>query len=507
MFGKKPSERNNAILVVLIMGLLWCMVMLFFLGSARIQFEDRALRGLDEAKERRAATLEEGLPAWDSAHPFSGTDGGGDHWLVLNERYRPLAEGGDTAWWTEQGMLGRDGALHAALVERLAAAGADGLAAAPIQTDFRENYVASVPLSTGLHLLYAADPGRMEEGYRFLMNNYLLLGLSMLGVFALGLFLLFAWRWRDRRDAKEEKARLAWLEERYRIIARESEDVVFEISIHEKWIEANENFRKLFGYNVVKWNKELMRQVHSDDLEKLEAIYRDLKAGKRTMKDDMRIKRADGSYIWCRVLVAVLSDSGGKPVRVLGKITNIDTQKREAAWLLQRAQQDSLTNLYNNETTKYMVNRYLASEGADGIHGLILIDVDDFKSINDTRGHLFGDSVLTAASGRLRALFRSTDILGRIGGDEFMVFLKNVSDRPQLEAQARSILEAFRTSGDAENEITCSIGAALYPEDGGTVDELFKRADIALYRSKKVGKNRYSVYDPAIDVGSGEHTE
>ena len=152
-----------------------------------------------------------------------------------------------------------------------------------------------------------------------------------------------------------------------------------------------------------------------------------------------------------------------------------------------------------------MVNRYLAAEGADGIHGLILIDVDDFKSINDTRGHLFGDSVLTAAAGRLKSLFRSTDILGRIGGDEFMVFLKNVSDKLQLEAQARTILEAFRISGDSENGITCSIGAALYSEDGKTVDELFKHADIALYRSKRIGKNRYSVYDPAIDVGVGKH--
>ncbi len=507
MFLIKPSRKNSASIVVLLIGLLWCVAMLFFLRSARIQFENHTVHRLDATKDRLVALLQEDLlvASGSSGQPLSGNDASGGYWMVLDKSYRPMADGGALFWWGKRGLLKQDGTLEAELQKRLETAGSDGLATALIQTDGKENYVASAPLSNGLHLLYAGDIAQMEEGYRVLINNYLLLGLTMLGILALGLVLLFVWRWRDRRNVKEEKDRLAWLEERYRIIARESEDVIFEISLKDKWVEANENFRKLFGYNVVKWNKEYSGQIHPDDIGKFESLYRDLKAGKRTMKDDLRLKRADGSYIWCRVLIAVLLDSAGKPTRLLGKLTNIDTQKREADWLLQKAQQDSLTNLYNNETTKYMVNRYLASEGADGIHGLILIDVDDFKSINDTRGHLFGDSVLTAAAGRLKSLFRSTDILGRIGGDEFMVFLKNVSDKLQLEAQARTILEAFRISGDSENGITCSIGAALYSEDGKTVDELFKHADIALYRSKRIGKNRYSVYDPAIDVGVGKH--
>ena len=167
--------------------------------------------------------------------------------------------------------------------------------------------------------------------------------------------------------------------------------------------------------------------------------------------------------------------------------------------LLQKAQQDSLTNLYNNETTKLLVGRYLAAEGAEGTHGLILLDIDNFKSINDTRGHLSGDAILAAVADKLRALFRSTDILGRMGGDEFMIFLKNVSDRAQLIAQAQSILDAFRGS-EALAGVTCSLGAALYAEDGRTVDELFENADTALYRSKKAGKNCCSIYDATIDV-------
>lgn len=509
MFWKKMNEKNSAVIVVLIMALLWCMAMFVFFGWARIKVQGRVMQQLDEAKARCVALVEKGLRAAGldtSGNGFlSGTDMSGRHWLVLDQNFRVLEVGDALSWWKEHGLIGQDGALEGTLRERIRAAGDFGLAAAAIRVAGQENYVASSPLSIdGFHLLYTQDPLQAEEEYRFFLNQNLALGLCMLGIFALGLLLLFIWRGRDRRNVKEEKDRLAWLEERYRILAQESEDVIFEISLKEKWIEANENLRKLFGYNVVKWNKEYRRQVHPDDIEKFDAFYREVKQGKRSMKEELRLRRADGTYIWCRVIIAVLADASGKPARVLGKITSIDTQKREAAWLLQKAQQDSLTNLYNNETTKFMVNRYLASEGADGIHGLILMDVDNFKSINDTRGHLYGDAVLVAAAGRLKALFRSTDILGRIGGDEFMIFLKNVSDKVQLEAQAHSILEAFRSSGDEENRVTCSIGAALYPADGTTVDELFQNADTALYRSKKAGKNRSSIYDASIDAQQDE---
>ena len=164
----------------------------------------------------------------------------------------------------------------------------------------------------------------------------------------------------------EEKDRLKWLEERYRIIARESEDVIFEISLKEKGIEANENFVRLFGYNIAQWNVAYAKQVHPDDQEKFIRVYDGIRRGERIMKEEMRIRRADGTYIWCRMLIAILSNSSGKPERILGKITNIDAQKREADWLKQKAEQDSLTSLFNKVATQSMIDRYLAGEGHEG---------------------------------------------------------------------------------------------------------------------------------------------
>ena len=362
-------------------------------------------------------------------------------------------------------------------------------------------YLTACPLGVNdWTLLSAISKQTMQQDNGFAGKNLVALNAVMLLGFLVMLALLMKIWGRERRIVQEERNRFAWLEERYRIVARESDDVIFEISLQEKFIEANENFHKLLGYNVVQWNNEYLNRVHPDDEQKFAAIYEGIKAGKRLMKEELRFRRADGTYVWCRLLIAILFDSKGKPARALGKITNIDSQKREAAWLRQKAQQDALTNLYNKETTHNMIRRYLETEGVGGVHGLMVLDVDNFKEINDTRGHLYGDAVLAAVADKLRMQFRSTDIVGRIGGDEFLVFLKNVNSRTQLETQAAALQHAFASGKELDYRISCSIGAATYPEDGAGIDLLFQNADTALYRAKRQGKGRYAIFRWDIDA-------
>ncbi len=351
-------------------------------------------------------------------------------------------------------------------------------------------------------LLSAVSQDTALREYAFSGRNQVVLHIIILVCFLLVLAVLFSIWGKERRVVQEERNRLAWVEERYRIVALESDDVIFEISLPDMLIEANENFHKLLGYNVVQWNSEYLSRVHPEDEQKFAAIYEGIRAGKRLMKEELRFRRADGTYLWCRLLVAILLDGKGKPARALGKITNIDSQKREAAWLRQKAQQDALTNLFNKETTHRMIRSFLETEGAGGVHGLMVLDVDNFKEINDTRGHLYGDAVLAAVADKLRMQFRSTDIVGRIGGDEFLVFLKNVNSRTQLEAQAASLMQAFAASGPNKElgyHMSCSIGAAAYPEDGVGEDQLFQNADSALYRAKRQGKGRYAMFRRDLD--------
>ena len=128
---------------------------------------------------------------------------------------------------------------------------------------------------------------------------------------------------------------------------------------------------------------------------------------------------------------------------------------------------------------------------------LFVLDVDNFKKINDTMGHAFGDEVLRSLAVRLQSMFRATDIVGRTGGDEFMVFLKDIREISMIEREGRKIeqfFHQFEVGEYVKYSVTASVGAAVFPGDGKSFEELYKAADNALYVSKRHGKNQLSFY-------------
>ena len=159
-----------------------------------------------------------------------------------------------------------------------------------------------------------------------------------------------------------------------------------------------------------------------------------------------------------------------------------------------RAEEDSLTKLLNAATTRQLCEEYIA--GADMGFAIIIIDVDDFKNINDRYGHLVGDHVMCCVARTIKKLFRSCDVVGRIGGDEFLVLMKDIADRGIVELRSSQIVNAF-TAIECEQmtggSLSCSVGAAIAPIHGDSYDVLFRRADEAMYRAKRAGKNRFIV--------------
>ena len=126
-----------------------------------------------------------------------------------------------------------------------------------------------------------------------------------------------------------------------------------------------------------------------------------------------------------------------------------------------------------------------------------MVDVDNFKKINDTLGHAFGDEVLRNLGIRLKSMFRVTDIIGRIGGDEFLVFLKDVRDDESIEHEGKKLeqfFHHFEVGEYVKYSVTASIGGAVFPRDANTFEDLYKAADSAVYVSKKHGKNQLSFY-------------
>jgi diguanylate cyclase (GGDEF)-like protein len=124
--------------------------------------------------------------------------------------------------------------------------------------------------------------------------------------------------------------------------------------------------------------------------------------------------------------------------------------------------------------------------------------MDHFKQANDSFGHLFGDSVLVEMADKIKKLFRSSDVIGRIGGDEFVVFLKDIANEKAIVEKAREICESMRTISLNEHsnyKVSCSIGIAVAPKDSEVYLDLFKKADEALYYSKNHGKESYTFYN------------
>lgn len=172
---------------------------------------------------------------------------------------------------------------------------------------------------------------------------------------------------------------------------------------------------------------------------------------------------------------------------------DIEDEKERELHLIRAADIDELTGLNNRASTMRHIREFLVGEGRNGIHALFIIDVDNFKLINDTFGHQAGDAFLTTLAARIKSCFREIDIVGRIGGDEFFAFMKNTPNLAGVESKAKLLLQRLIEihSLDVSLNVSGSIGISIYGENGVTLDELYAAADEALYEAKRRGKNTF----------------
>ena len=154
---------------------------------------------------------------------------------------------------------------------------------------------------------------------------------------------------------------------------------------------------------------------------------------------------------------------------------------------------DSLTNVYNKKAITEYAIRTLKEEKTNRVI-IVILDVDHFKSVNDTYGHLYGDKVLARVGNKLRMVVGEDGVVGRIGGDEFMIVLNGINDDQILRGMLRAIRTQIKWEFAEDFEdfmVTCSIGAAIYPNNGKEFEDLFKKADYCLYIAKEKGRDRY----------------
>jgi diguanylate cyclase (GGDEF)-like protein len=172
--------------------------------------------------------------------------------------------------------------------------------------------------------------------------------------------------------------------------------------------------------------------------------------------------------------------------------------------LRRELQYDPLTKLFNQIATKNLVESILVRNPIDR-HMMFIIDIDNFKQANDQYGHLFGNSVLVEIAKTLRQVFRQEDLIGRIGGDEFLVFLNHLHNEDEAVRLAQQLTHRLHQAVIQPHQdytISLSIGFSTYPDNGTSYEELFTAADFALYRSKRRGKDRIEGAIPPKDATS-----
>ncbi len=244
--------------------------------------------------------------------------------------------------------------------------------------------------------------------------------------------------------------------------------------------------------------------VHPDDGEKFEKFLDEMFWLQETRNDSkyfsnkVRLRgKGDRGYLWAEFRLLIYFDDNG-PVTGFGCICNINVKQLWQMELLHSAEHDVLTGFLNKVATQRNIEKYLSKlQSADLPPAFVIIDADGFKAINDSFGHLFGDGVLADMGMAIRSVFRQKDIVGRIGGDEFVVLFVDMPSQDVLEKRCAELLKILNRNYENNNvslPFSVSIGIALYPEHGTTYKDLFKRADRALYASKSQGKNRYSIY-------------
>ncbi|MEG1981595.1 MAG: diguanylate cyclase [Clostridia bacterium] len=176
--------------------------------------------------------------------------------------------------------------------------------------------------------------------------------------------------------------------------------------------------------------------------------------------------------------------------------------KAQQEELRKMARCDLLTTLYNKATTEKTIEEYLTKAAKNNTSALLMIDIDCFKQINDILGHAKGDEILAEFGTNLTKIFSDDDIIGRVGGDEFIVFIKSYNDLSEIKAIAekiRAVINSEYVSSDNSTfKTSASIGIATFPSGGSSFDELYRNADIALYYSKNNGKNRYTFFGADI---------
>lgn len=300
-------------------------------------------------------------------------------------------------------------------------------------------------------------------------------------------------------EEKENELSL-FLEKQYFEALQTDNISTYEINLSKNTINPFNNSNKKKNYDKL-FEYFLKHKIHSDDIDIMRERFSRKNMlisyfnGINEFKADYRTKDANGVYKWAEFCIRVIKKLSTDEIKGILLIKDISNIKE----LKEMSEKDPLTSLYNRRATKKHIDNFLESTKEDtaSSHAFIILDLDNFKTLNDTLGHVMGDIALQEFALKLVDRFKNQSIIGRLGGDEFIIFLKYISSKDELKEILKKILNDFTVTyshSDISVDISTSVGVAIAPQDGNTFQELYKKSDIALYSIKNTSKNNFAFY-------------
>lgn len=298
---------------------------------------------------------------------------------------------------------------------------------------------------------------------------------------------------RDITDRKAAEAAMCESEERYRLIADNSHDLIRVINANQEVVYISPSYQTVLGFAPEEMmQKNLFQEMHPEDKEALQERFNILFSTKQPQMGEFRRQHRDGHWVWLEAVGTPVLDKDGTIKHIVIVSRDVSKRKQYEEQLQHLAFHDALTNLPNRRLFVELAKQSLKdAERTNRKVGIMYLDLDKFKEINDNLGHDVGDELLVQFTKRVKENLRKMDILCRMGGDEFTILLPK-TEKLYAKVIAQRILEAIQQPYHIQGytiTTTSSIGIAVYPEHGDNMEELIKRADYAMYQAKANGRN------------------
>lgn len=308
---------------------------------------------------------------------------------------------------------------------------------------------------------------------------------------------------KDISERKHIESSIRASENKYRQLTEQSIDAIFLLDTAGKLLDVNSQSCASLGYQAEELLQLYIEDLIDPDDLRMRPLQADLLRDGQTVVNERRMVRKDGSRIPVESRTKMLPDG-----TILSIARDNTDRNRSDELIRQHAYNDPVTGLPNRTLFLDRLEQMIAIAARRGeTFGVMLLDVDRFKTINDTLGHRAGDQLLRQVSERLKLCIRQEDTLARIGGDEFTIILSNVGHSSNGAKVARKILETFQKPFEVEDQqiyVTSSIGISLYPFDGLDSQAVLKNADTAMYRAKDQGRDCYRLYTEQMNANAFE---